>query len=119
MRARSHTMPPWSRHMGSFMVGVEVLSGRQVKPFLLLLIAFISQLTTPASLATARGAADKAFLMITSSLAAASVNVPLPAKTNSTGNTTNCLLMKRLLACRKPSQQMHSITIGSVDLCFG
>src|SRR4051794_38629852 len=73
MHALAHCMPPSSRHIGS-LPGVFGLSGMQVKLFLPLRKVCICILSSMAmmvaSLATAFGAADMAFLMSWASLAA-------------------------------------------------
>jgi hypothetical protein len=76
MTAIMNANPFLSTHMGSFIVVVEVSSGMQVKPFVPSLKVFISQVITAAFLAIAAGAADSAFLMISSSLAAIADETP-------------------------------------------
>src|SRR5690348_6831252 len=72
IQALAHCMPPSSRHIGS-LPGLFGLSGMQVKLFLPLRRVFICMLssmtTMVASLATAGGAADMAFLIRAASLA--------------------------------------------------
>jgi hypothetical protein len=69
--------PFLSTHIGSFIVVVFVSSGMHVKPFVPSLMVFISQVMTAAFLPTGSGAADVAFAMISSSLAARVGEVPM------------------------------------------